>query len=498
MKSAIIPLAILFLSTVAFSATIFVPDHYATIQGAINASTNGDTIIVRPGTYYENIDFVGKSVTLQSELGSSVTKINGNKLGSVVTFQNGEDSDAILIGFKISNGLGDDSPNYTGGGITCLQSSSPTIKYNFITNNSAQQYGGGVHCRDSSSPTIIANTIYDNDSDNGKGGGIYCDHSDPTISSNILSYNRAWDCMMSQGGGGIYGSDSNAYITNNIITNNKAIGYPYYGAGQGGGIYLRGTCSPTVVNNTLYNNTATDGSGGGINCSSSSCSATITNNTIVDNAALNGAGIYGTSSTTITNSIVRNSGPSEIHGYPDVTYCNVRGGWPGAGNIDADPLFFDSASHDFRLTWSSPCINAGNNSAVIESYDFELDPRIAFGRVDMGIDEYYYHLYQNGAVVPGSTVDLQAIGYPNAPVTLYLGDGLADPPYNTQHGEFYLNWPPLWHGNIGNVSSNGFFEHTATVPSNWMPGSQYPIQALVGPWNGPWTRLTNSKVLVVQ
>lgn len=66
---------------------LYVPDQYATIQGAIRASVNGDSVIVRPGVYYERIDFEGKLVSLQSEIGPEVTVIDGQKGGSVVTFK---------------------------------------------------------------------------------------------------------------------------------------------------------------------------------------------------------------------------------------------------------------------------------------------------------------------------------------------------------------------------------------------------------------------------
>ena len=116
----------------------------------------------------------------------------------------------------------------------------------------------------------------------------------------------------------------------------------------------------------------------------------------------------------------------------------------------------------------------------------------------MGADEYYYHLYHKGDIVPGSSIDVKVVGFPTAPVTLYLGSGLADPPYATQHGDFFLNWPPLWQGGVGTVPADGILTFTASVPSEWTSESRHPLQALVGPWGGPWTWLTNAEVLVVE
>lgn len=89
-RSVVILVVLLGLSPITFSADIFVPDDYTKIQDAINAALDGDTIIVRPGTYVENINFSGKAITVQSEQGTAVTTIDGNQAGSVVTFQSGE------------------------------------------------------------------------------------------------------------------------------------------------------------------------------------------------------------------------------------------------------------------------------------------------------------------------------------------------------------------------------------------------------------------------
>src|SRR5262245_23192392 len=66
--------------------TLNVPADYPTIQSAINAANNGDTVLVAPGTYYENINFNGKAITVTSSSGASATIIDGSHNGTVVTF----------------------------------------------------------------------------------------------------------------------------------------------------------------------------------------------------------------------------------------------------------------------------------------------------------------------------------------------------------------------------------------------------------------------------
>ena len=262
----------------SLAATIYVPDHYQTIQSAINAASNGDTIIVRPGVYIENMDYIGKKVVVRSEQGPEVTIIDGNQAGSVVTFQNGEDENSAIDGFILTNGNAID-----GGGIYC-NGSSPIISNNIITSNN----GGGICCI-SCSPIISKNDIINNIA-NHLGGGIFVAwETNPVISYNLIANNQALG-----GGGGIYvGANSESTIHHNIICGNTT---GYWG---GGGINLwsvsaiYGTYS-YVYCNLIINNTATgtnQGEGGG-GIYSRYDTSLIYNNTFVGNSAYRGGGIY--------------------------------------------------------------------------------------------------------------------------------------------------------------------------------------------------------------
>lgn len=130
---------------------------YAWVQVGIHVARQGDTIVVLPGTYYENLDFRGKSIQVMSlaaaepdtpeALGAiDHTILHGNYEGPVVVFKCGEDANTLLSGFTIVGGR---SPS--GGGITCTKS-SPTISNCVITGNRATRGpGGAVDCVQSES-----------------------------------------------------------------------------------------------------------------------------------------------------------------------------------------------------------------------------------------------------------------------------------------------------------------------------------------------------------
>jgi len=175
----------------AMANVINVPDDYSTIQAGVDAASNGDTVLVQPGTYEENINYNGKNIVVGSLFLTtsntsfiSVTVIDGNQNGSVVTFNSGENTSAVLTGFTIQNGLASNK----GGGIYC-NNSSPSLENVTISGNSATGYyygyGGGIYCYDSS-PSLVNVTISGN-SAYSYGGGIFCDwYSNPSLVNCIL------------------------------------------------------------------------------------------------------------------------------------------------------------------------------------------------------------------------------------------------------------------------------------------------------------------------
>ena len=163
-----------------------VTEDFLSIQSAIESASDGDIILVDPGTYLGQINFLDKNITLasliysgydQNELAKTI--LDGNGQGPVVTFNDGQDQSAILLGFIIKNG----SASQSGGGIL-IEDASPTIDRNIIHNNHAGSCGGtggGIAVQGESYPHIFGNVIHDNmvsgdcDCICYYGGGVYVD-----------------------------------------------------------------------------------------------------------------------------------------------------------------------------------------------------------------------------------------------------------------------------------------------------------------------------------
>jgi hypothetical protein len=340
-------------------------DPYCSIQTAIDNAVDADEIIVAAGTYFEMINFLGKAVTLRSADGPSVTIIDAEQTGRVVTCTSGEGPETVLQGFTITHG----DAAY-GGGMLNL-SSSPTVTDCTFSNNKAgdggwRGFGGGMFNNLSASPTVTDCTFEGNVADNG--GGMFNDESSPTVAGCAFRGNFAW-----KAGGGMYNDDfSDAMVTACTFSDNRAPG--------GGGGMLNLVSSPTVTNCTFSTNEAGEGAwigfGGGMHNTGNS-NPTVTNCTFDRNTADMGGGMYNDeSSPTVAGCILWGDMPDEIDNLsssPVITYSDVQGGWPGTGNIEIDPLLTDPANGDLRLSPGSPCIDAGDNTAVPGGITNDLD-----------------------------------------------------------------------------------------------------------------------------
>jgi hypothetical protein len=228
----------------AGAKTIRVPADQPSIQSAINMAALGDTVLVSPGVYRENINFMGKDIVVGSLFLTTgkknyidETMIQADS-GSVVTFVPAKTKLAILAGFTITGGKGtkvDSDKDFVYGAGILILGASPAIKNNLITRNatwpSCFGRGGGIAIMDSANPLIAGNTITRNDILGPcthaayYGGGIWVDaKSNPIIG----------------------GSLSNA---NDIFSNSAVYGLELYREGGGKVVnaqfnYLGGGCPP--------------------------------------------------------------------------------------------------------------------------------------------------------------------------------------------------------------------------------------------------------------
>jgi len=469
MKKILTSMISLGLAATSSATIINIPADYPTIQQGIDASADGDTVLVQPGTYVENINFNGHNIVLGSQFLTtgdtsyiSTTIIDGDSAGTVVIFENGEDSTTVINGFTIQNGY---DYRYGGGGIRCYYT-DPKILNNIIANNvtidflSPGGYGGGIYCNHSKA-IIEYNTVKFNMAE-WAGGGIYA--SD--ISNIYLSYNNISENMGSgiycyasaarifynyfngNSGGGVRVRNSyNAIIHGNIITGNSSI----Y---DGGGVYCKYGGGALISNNIISNNYA-EGNGGGIevyestpkifNCIISDniaegyggglnfwySSQLMINNSVYRNTAGYGGGLcYANGSTpTIRNTIFwADTALIESHEIyttdslgVDIAYSNIYGGgWSGEGNISIDPFFRDPDNGDFHLmstacgdSVDSPCIDAGDPN-ILDSL-LDCDWGLGGIRSDMGAygggDSLITAIWDNIPALPEEFMLLQ--NYPN-------------------------------------------------------------------------------------
>lgn len=393
-----------------------VPSQIPTIQQAIDLALPGDQILVSPGTYLENLDYLGKDIAVIGTAGPDVTLIDGSAqtqgsdLGSSVMFVSGETSAAILSGFTIQGGNGilltDAIGTYRRGGGVHISASSPAIENCRLTMNSSD-FGSGIYAQGTLALTLQNLEIVNNSGLEGSGvylvdcgvvsiqqcsisenqsltagGGLSVNTcSQVNFQQNTLSANTALI------GGGMYCRLSNMLLENNEIRLNEATllggGVTLYqstttcndsvivgnSANHGGGFGLDG--GNLSIHKTLIAGNLAATAGAAISSTINLVEIEIHRSTLAMNSSTNGSpGVFypplsaggATSTLVLSHSILWNAPGLEIDipTLAQVDHSTVSSGYPGTAVLVSDPLFIDPVAEDFTLNPLSPCVDAGD------------------------------------------------------------------------------------------------------------------------------------------
>ena len=430
-----------------------VPDDFATIAAAVDAAAIGDTVRIAPGLWTENLELGEKGLLLTGTAPGNPrmvvrTVIDGSAEMAPTVWVGGTGAGATrLRGFTIEGGVGTllQTPHKhrVGGGIHCESGELRIDRCRIADNGSmgASAAGGGIYVGAAGALLLQASTVVENTA--GAGGGLAIEGGTAVLRKVRIANNSAnegggahvsaegglvaddcvfeengepWSDWLGLGGGAIFcGAGTQVRLNRCHMLDN----FSRYGGGAicNGSFEMRGG---TIARNRAYEN------GGGLRILSSG-HADLTDVVIARNWAffegaairssggelrldrstvvMNGGGgaiieQSGSAWAEITNSIVWRNGPFPALGGGaasiDLRYCDVEGGYPGEGNIDADPLFcsLPCGGAKVSIAAESPCVGAG------------------IGGIDMGAGaigcESRYEPPRRVWTVPGDHQEIQA------------------------------------------------------------------------------------------
>lgn len=365
----------------AAAADLHVPTDHATIQGAIDAASDGDAVLVAPGTWREAIDFHGKAIEVRGEAGADATILDGTGLGTVVRMTSGEGPLTVLRGFTIRNR----SLDIGEVGLLC-QGSSPRVEacrfreLDLVAPDClVNVYGLAARC--SGGAPAFTGCAFEDDLVSfpcikGQLHGIALaalDGAAPRLESCTVVRQRV--ALDDPSSFALFATGASLVLRDCVVEDNDRGGISVSngaldaercrirGNRAGPGIALSG---PPALQSRLVQVEVTGNDQAGLSLafqpSAKIARSTFTGNGKASASAKEIDAIFFSGSLVIEDTIAWGKGlsPFLTAATTTVRYSDVKGGFAGTGNQSADPLFVDEAEGDVHLGPGSPCIDAGD------------------------------------------------------------------------------------------------------------------------------------------
>ncbi|TVQ50457.1 MAG: hypothetical protein EA377_14290, partial [Phycisphaerales bacterium] len=348
-------LAAMAAASAAQAADIHVPGDFPTIPIAINNASNGDTIIIAPGNYFQPIDLGNKQISLIGSGGPEVTTINAFGKGSALRITGGQSLDTVIEGLTFTGGLA-----YRGGGIFIDDASATIRNCRFVDNHATLSSGG----------------------DPGDGGGLFIENGSLVLENSVFLDNSAADI----GGATYFRENTNVTVTDCHFEGNVAL----FGSGVG-----TRNADVVILDSTFLQNGTTSLAqvAGGLY-------VTVNSDVFVDRCRFDGNAIFddgfavmarGGSQVDLHNSLFLNNigadGPTpngtiyslDSGTHINVFHCTLIGN--SSTDIAAGLRTFGGATMEFRngIIWDNngPAVAPGSGSPITVSYSLIQDLQVS-------------------------------------------------------------------------------------------------------------------------
>ena len=312
--------------------------------GGIYAETNSMLVLKGKIQLLRNVALYGGGIYLTNMVSGEIDKVISapiisynyatNSGGGIMAYGPGSvvNCNALDVSFNTSGATlgGDDG----GGGIAVYNGAEFNAGNVEIMDNRSENTGGGVYIKSGSS--FLMNTDYST---------YFTSRVERNVSANA-------------------GAGISAFMAASLRVENTHVLSNSCSSGAGPGIYCNQTAS-RFKNLVVAKNKTSSGSVAGIFYYNSP-SAVILNSTIADNGMI-GIKCNGSGTIYLTNCIVYGHSSSQLWDSANIkaVWSDIQDGWFGIGNISADPLFVDSDNFNYKISWNSPCVNAGTNLLIV-------------------------------------------------------------------------------------------------------------------------------------